>query len=88
MVEVIVVVGCICSKPNDDGKVDSEGVVSSTTVDDETGVEMKATVGERYGGLLLVNRSAIVTEVGPLVTVGMSVRDEVGAGESVVQLWK
>ena len=88
MVEVIVVVGCICSKPVDDGKVDSEGVVSSTTVDDGTGVEMKATVGERYGGLLLVNRYAIVTEVWLLVTVGMSVRDEVGGGESVVQLWK
>ena len=84
MVEMIVAVGCICSKLNDDGKVDSEGIVSSTTVDDGTGVEMKATVGERYG---LVNRSG-VTEVWLLVTVGMSVRGKVGAGEGVVQLWK
>lgn len=87
MVEGIAVVGCICSEPNDDGEIDSEGVVSLTRVDGGTGVEVKATVGERYGGSLLVNRSALA-EVWLLVAVGVRVRGEVGAGKGDVQLWK
>lgn len=87
MVEGIAVVGCICSEPNDDSEIDSEGVVSLTRVDSGTGVEMKATVGERYGGSLLENRS-VVAEVWLLVTVGVRLRGEVGAGKGAVQLWK
>lgn len=85
MVEGIAVVGRICSEPNDDGEIDSEVVVGLTRVDSGTGVEMEATVGERYGGSLLVNRSAVV-EVWLLVTVGVRVSGEVGAGKGDVQL--